>query len=163
MEHNMDEEDALAALDFELTGEESGEEVDLTQLWLRRIAWDVIPCADAPSVQASLGLVPSDPEAAENEHRASHARMALASPLEPAIDQFAGAVSQVLSRYLVDMFGTQVKESITPELMDKLVRQNTEIVRVGSMAVLAQLIDTGVLGYTEKILGRFAEQQGDDV
>jgi hypothetical protein len=128
-------------------------DLDLKPLWLRRLAWDCLPCEEAPTVQAALGLVPVTEEGEELDHRASHQRMALVTHLSPAIEYFADLIGQVLSASLVAGQPEADTRQLTDELRAQFTTQNAEIIRIASLVVIAQLISTGVLGYTEKILG----------
>lgn len=141
--------------------DEDLEPIDLTPMWLRKFTWDALPCRDAQEMHKKLGLVPTDDESAELEHVESHARMHMVSHIEPAVDTFSDVVSKVLSTYLIDRASDGVKSELTDALTDKLFSQNSELIRIGSLSIIAALIDTGVLGYTEKIFNKIKEQQGD--
>lgn len=140
-------------------GDDDLEPIDLTNIWLRKFAWDVIACQDAQELQAKIGLVPTDQESAELEHVESHKRMRMVSPLEPAVNDFSDMISKILSTYLIDMASEAVKSQLTDVLTEKLETQNSEMVRIGALAIIATLIDTGVLTYTEQVFAKAEERR----
>jgi hypothetical protein len=159
MEHNMDNNEELPPDPFAegINAEEMGE-VDLTNMWLRKFSWDIIQCSEVQEMQRKIGLVPTDQESAELEHIESHTRMKMVGPLEPAIDDFAGLVSKVLSAYLIEIASEGVKSQVSDATSEKLVKQNAEILRIGTLAIVATLMDTGVIGYTERIFAQVKER-----
>lgn len=142
--------------------EEELDPIDLRPLHIRRFSWDILPCGSAQSIQAKMGLVPSTTEAAELEHVESHARMQMVSLIEPAITQFSRIVSEVLSKYIVDIASDAVKDAMNDEMSEKLIAQNAEMVRVGTLSICASLMDTGVIGYTKKVLGDDVEEPASE-
>lgn len=143
--------------------------IDLTNMWLRKFSWDIIQCADVQNMQKTIGLTPTDQESAELEHLESHRRMARVSALEPVVDDWSSLVAKVLTAYLLDISSESIKAQVTEEVNIKLTRQNAEVLRIGTLAIVASLLETGVIGYTEKVIGHARtreaaehEQEQDD-
>jgi hypothetical protein len=133
---------------------ENEQDLDLKPLWLRRLSWDALPCEQAPDIQVKLGLVPVTEEGQELDHRASHERMTLVNALQPAVEYFSALIGQVLSAALIYQASDEIKEQITEALAKQFDAQNAEIIRISTLVIIAQLISTGVLGYTEKVITR---------
>jgi hypothetical protein len=123
-------------------------DLDLGPLWLRRLAWDALPCEMVEDVQKALGLVPvGDEQQIEKDHTASHHRIALVDHLVPAVEYLSPYLSQVLTKAIVMQLGDDVKGQVTPEVESKLSIQNSEIIRSASLTIIAQFLSTGVLDY----------------
>jgi hypothetical protein len=60
----------------------------------------------------------------------------------------------VLSVALIYQASDEIKEQITEALAKQFDAQNAEIIRISTLVIIAQLISTGVLGYTEKVITR---------
>jgi hypothetical protein len=141
-----------AYMEIEDFGIGGSDDLDLGPMWLRRMSWDSLPCDIVTDVQKSLGLVPAgDPEQEDQDHRQSHARINLVEQLSPSVEYLAPLVSKVLTRAILMNLTETSGQNIdsTGEIEEKICVQNAEIIRSAVLTIIAQFIDTGVLGYPQ--------------
>lgn len=123
-------------------------DIDLEPLWLRRLAWDALPCEMVEDVQRALGLVPvGEDQQSDKDHHASHQRVAMVEDLSPAVEYMAPFLSKVLTRAIIMQLGEGAQGQVTDDVEHKLAIQNAEIIRSASLTIIAQFISTGVLEY----------------
>lgn len=139
-------------------------EPDPRPLILRRFIWDIFPhdYDVIREVQGNLGLVPDHDDGMDVEHHASDKRIGKALPLEDTLDVLSEYAAEVLTQYMVE----SVREhaggdfEVPDEVREGFEAQNAEILSEGLFAVIAHLMDTGVLVYGPKIQ-KVLEAAGD--
>jgi hypothetical protein len=123
--------------------------IDLTAILTRRLAWDTLPCGDVPDLLGKLGLTPASEDGDVIEHADSHRRIAMVTPLEPFLMKSSEILAAIVTRAMSDSAG------ITDSMGDGLSQftaQNAEVSLCSARAVIAQLIDEGILMYTPAAL-----------
>jgi hypothetical protein len=128
--------------------------LDPRPLLLKKFIWDIFPHdADIADVQHRLGLMVDTEDGMEVDHRASDLRIARIKPLCEGTSALSGYLAEVMGVYLV----TQLEEMSGPEgveipdgFIDGLADQNHEIIYLGGLALIAHMLDIGVLQYGEK-------------
>lgn len=127
-------------------------DLDLQPLWLRRLAWDAIPCNLAPAIHRELGLLPAgDEQQEDNDHVASHKRIALIEPLVDSVQFLAPMMAQVVTKSILanmKKHGNEIPD--VPGIEEKIIEQNIEIIRASTLTIIAQFLSLGVLEYVEK-------------
>ena len=123
--------------------------VDLVPILTRRYAWDTLPCDAVEDIMPALGLPPSSDEGADIEHAESHRRVAMVYPLETFLVQSSGVLGKILARAMSDAAGVtdNLGDGMTP-----FAEQNAEVVLASARAVIAQLMDEGILMYTPEAI-----------
>ncbi len=127
------------------------DQVDLTPILTRRLAWDSLPCDEAPAVLERLGLTPSSPEGAEIEHQDSHQRIMQVMPLEPFLQRSASVLGTVVSMAMAEAKGV-ADQLVDEDGMEHFAAQNAEVALCSARAIIAQLMDEGVIMYTPEAL-----------
>ena len=123
--------------------------VDIGPILTRRLAWDTLPCDEVKGIMPALGMTPSSDEGFEIEHDESHRRIAVVYPLETILVQSAGVLGKILSRAMSDAAG--VTESLG-DGMGSFAEQNAEVALASARAVIALLMDEGVIMYTPEAI-----------
>ena len=126
------------------------DDFDMTPMMLRRMSWDALPCDAVPEIHRRLGLATAgDPDQEDMDHLDSHERLKLVAPLVSTIDFLTPLMAQIISKtILIDVSGdTETTELIERQLND----QNESVIRAALVAVLTQLLDNGVLEYSDKV------------
>ena len=131
--------------------------IDPRPLLLKRLVWDIFP--HDPDVvreaQHRLGLIPDDAEGLEVEHSASDTRVNRVAPLTAALHTLSGYAAEVIGHYLVASLEATDDDAELPddEFFGRFARQNSEVIYDSVLAIIAHLMDTGVLEYGKKVRG----------
>jgi hypothetical protein len=136
---------------------ENETELDPRPLILKRMIWDVFPHEPeiVREVQNQLGLVPDGDEGLEVEHERSDERCTRAMPLQEIIDTLSGIAAEAVGFYMISLVQAQTDEEISvhESFLKAYAKQNTEIISDGTFAIIAHLLDTGVLEYGKAVTG----------
>lgn len=117
------------------------------QMLAKRLLWDIVPC-DAVAVMVPLmNLLPSSEEVDEMEHQASHERMENVRQLMPLIETLTPLVSGITASAMLVNSGVNADA----ELALALKKQHSQVVRASSIAILANLLDMGIITYTDGV------------
>lgn len=73
--------------------------VSVRPLILKQLTWDLVPHEDTDEVLRSLGLVPSNNEISELEHKDAHLRELMMTPTLPIITNVTTMAVEVLCHY----------------------------------------------------------------
>lgn len=122
------------------------------QMLVKRLLWDIIPCPDVDKMIPLMKLTPDSDEVSEMEHRASHERLAEVMPLKDMLDLLTPLVSGITASAMLVNSGIQADE----ETAVALQRHHSQVVRASLFAVIANLLDLGIIEYTEGV--QFGEQ-----
>jgi hypothetical protein len=130
-------------------GHETGQ-LDIRPLILKRMIWDIFPHEwDAvKEAQCRLGLVPDTEEGMEFGHGESDTRINRAAPMSHTLKVLSSYAAEVVSAYACDGVN---EEDIPDGFSDGFLRQNAAIIFDSTYAILAHLLDTGVLEYGKKV------------
>lgn len=117
--------------------------VDHGPLTRRELAFDLLPHDEVQEIMPRLGLDNADPEMFNLEHMDSHARLHKVDPIMPLIQVFSGLIAQTFNQAYL----TQAEESgdITKGHREAFNRQNLAIIQSSTIAMLAQLLQIGVI------------------
>lgn len=134
-------EDVVAGLD--ITSGLAGEQVDMTAVLTRRFAWDTTECSLVPDLLVALGLTLGSDEGMDRDHKESHQRMHSVYPLEGQIQ----AYSHVLGAVLTKAISVIQEVDLCEEHEAGFAGQNTELIAAAVRAVLAHLMNLGIIQY----------------
>jgi hypothetical protein len=139
--------------------ENETELLDPRPLLLKRMIWDIFPHdPDLIRVaQAGLGLVPDGDEGLDVEHEMSDARIRRAAPLAETLRTLSGYAAEVIRQYLIACMDARAFEEgpsveIPVEFLDGLAEQNADIIFDSAYAILASLLESGVLVYGREVM-----------
>ena len=121
------------------------EQINLTPLWIRRLVWDALPHNEVVDYLPKFGLMPGSPEGHEMEHRDSHKRIEKLVPIADILAATTKLTGTVLGKAIVEHTGIT-----NPELVERTIRAYTTSVHAGSVAILATLLDEGLIQITDK-------------
>lgn len=123
---------------------------------MKRLVWDIFPhdFGEISHAQEHLGLLPDSDEGMHSEHDASDTRVNRAAVLRPALEVLARCTAEVSVVYLMSL--AQGPACTDPGMSEEdayrgLVEQTAVAVYFSSYAIIAHLLDTGVLEYGRKI------------
>jgi hypothetical protein len=135
------------------TGEDDLQ-VDLytPQMLTKRLAWDIVPCSEVEALLPLMGLSPDSAEVSEMEHEASHDRIEQLTPLKEMLALLIPLVSGITASAMLVNSGNSVDE----ETAAVLQRHHSVVVRAGVVAVLANLLDMGIITYSDGV--QFGDQ-----
>lgn len=122
--------------------EEAPQETLFTQEMLaKRLLWDIVPCEDVPGMLPLMNLSPDSDEVAEMEHKASHTRLDAVVPMGSVLRLLVPITSAITASAMLVNSGNEVGSE------EALAFRNHhhQILAVGITAVLASLIDMGVI------------------
>jgi hypothetical protein len=122
------------------------------QMLVKRLLWDIIPCPDVDKMIPLMKLTPDSEEVSEMEHRASHERLQEVLPLKDMLDLLTPLVSGITASAMLVNSGIQADE----ETAVALQRHHSQVVRASLVAVLANLLDMGIIEYGNGV--QFGEQ-----
>ena len=134
--------------------ENETEQLDIRPLLLKRFVWDIFPHDfDAiREVQQQLGLVPDGAEGAKVEHELSDKRLNRVGPLDSTLRTLSDVAAEVVGRSVLAPVAANSGELEVPDgFYESFRRQNGEIIRDSALAIIAHLLDTGVLEYGQKV------------
>lgn len=149
-----EEPEVLAALDFEPEGILDEGPVDITAVLLRRLTWDTMPCDEVADLLPALGLTQGTEEGMNHDHAESHHRTAQVYPIEVYFRRLADILGVIMATAMTQRAGVDLGEESV-----KFAEQNAEVILAGSRAIVAQLVDTGVLTYGPQV--RFIQVGSD--
>lgn len=125
---------------------------DPEPLILKRFTWDI--CSHDPgivrAVQAQLGLTPDTPGGSSVEHAASDTRLNALNPLDGTLRTLSASAARVAGRWLIASVAGRGDGDLPDGFDESFRAQNEEIVYGASCAIIAHLMDTGVLAWGEK-------------
>jgi hypothetical protein len=129
--------------------EEEEPQIDLftPQMLTKRLLWDIIPCPDVEKMIPLMKLTPDSPDVSEMEHRASHERLAQVLPLKEMLDLLGPLVSGITASAMLVNSGISADE----ETAVALQRHHSSVLRAGMVAVLANLLDMGIITYADGV------------
>jgi hypothetical protein len=129
--------------------EEEEPQIDLftPQMLTKRLLWDIIPCSDVEKMIPLMKLTPDSPDVSEMEHRASHERLAQVLPLKEMLDLLGPLVSGITASAMLVNSGISADE----ETAVALQRHHSSVLRAGMVAVLANLLDMGIITYADGV------------
>jgi hypothetical protein len=136
------------------------EMVDARPLFLKRMIWDIFSHdSDIAEVQRRLGLVPDQPDGLEMAHAESDARIAMIQPLIRPSSLLTHYIAEVMGVYLVMSLEAHAGRSVElpDDFYESFAEQNQETIFLGSMALIAHMMDAGVLAYASDIKKKAAE------
>lgn len=124
-------------------------------LLMKQLTWDILPhdARRIRAVQARLGLPPDTCDGAEFEHDRSDIRLGAAVPLEPALELLSGMAAEVFTAYLANILEDDDGDpGITAQAAAAFTAEVTPLVCDSALALIALLLDSGVLAYSQGIL-----------
>lgn len=121
------------------------QQINLTPLWIRRLVWDALPHSEVEAYLPKFGLMPGSPEGHEMEHVNSHKRIEKLAPISDVLVATTQLTGSVLGKAIVEH-----QEITDPALIERAIRAYTTSVHAGSVAVLATLLDEGLIEITDK-------------
>jgi hypothetical protein len=109
----------------------------------RELAFDLLPHDEVRDIMPRLGLDNADPEMFNLEHMDSHARLRRVDPIMPLVQVFSGLIAQTFNQaYLTQ---SEMQGDISREKREAFNRQNYAIIQSSVIAILAQLLQIGVI------------------
>lgn len=144
MGHEQSNADFEALINAEYPEEATGPVVTriTPEMMLKRLIWDIVPCATAAEVAAQTGLHPASPDVEDTEHHQSHERLVQVYALTPFLNDFAiHAAKAVRGAMIVG------SEDVDPQDEDKVldVEVLAALVYQTSIAIIAELNDIGAI------------------
>lgn len=133
--------------------------LDPRPLMLKRMVWDIFPHDPeiVKAVQGQLGLVPDHADGLEMEHDASDTRINRVAPMSGVLETLSGYAAEVIGYYLLAVLQASADDDEEIEIPENfhatMARQNSEVIFESAYAIIAHLMDTGVLAYGEKVRG----------
>lgn len=137
--------DVEAAIEEELadlgTGLMDDGPVNMTAMLVRKMAWDTTQCTKVPDLLTALGLTHGTPEGMQLDHDQSHTRLYRVLPLEQLLAGYSSVLGGVLTKSMLMAKGADISD----EDEEGFAEQNAEIVMAAARAIVANLLDTGIL------------------
>jgi hypothetical protein len=118
----------------------------------KRLLWDIVPCSQVEALIPLMGLTRDSQEVSDMEHEASHDRIDQLTPLKEMLALLLPLVSGITASAMLVNSGNPVDE----ETAGILQRHHSVVVRAGVVAVLANLLDMGIISYADGV--QFGEQ-----
>ncbi|RZU35965.1 hypothetical protein EV284_3448 [Streptomyces sp. BK022] len=141
---NKDEDNPLDALN---TDDDLQVDIYTPQMLTKRLAWDIVPCSEVERLIPLMGLTPDSPDVSDMEHKASHDRIDALAPLKEMLALFIPIVSGITASAMLVNSGNSVDE----ETAAVLQRHHSVVVRAGIVAILANLLDMGIISYADGV------------
>jgi hypothetical protein len=137
-----------------LNTEEEDLQVDLytPQMLTKRLLWDIVPCSQVEALIPLMNLTPDSQDVSEMEHQASHDRIDQLTPLREMLALLIPLVSGITASAMLVNSGNSMDE----ETAAVLQRHHSVVVRAGVVAVLANLLDMGIISYADGV--QFGDQ-----
>jgi hypothetical protein len=128
---------------------EEAPQVDIftPQMLAKRLVWDIIPCGSVDEMIPLMNLVPDSPDVSDMEHKASHARLEQVLPLGEMLSLLVPLVSGITASAMLVNSGIPTDD----ETAVALQRQHSQVVRSGVVAILANLLDMGIIAYSDGV------------
>ncbi|MFE4681565.1 hypothetical protein ACFRNJ_12105 [Streptomyces sp. NPDC056721] len=139
------DDDPLDALNTE--GEDLQVDIYTPQMLTKRLAWDIVPCGEVEGLIPLMGLTPDSKDVSDMEHAASHDRIDALTPLKEMLALLIPIVSGITASAMLVNSGKSVDE----ETAALLQRHHSVVVRAGVVAVLANLLDMGIIEYANGV------------
>lgn len=117
------------------------------QMLVKRLLWDIVPCPSVSEMLPLMGLIPDSADVAEMEHVASHQRLQNLEPMSGLLEILVPLVSGITASAMLVNSGNQVDE----ETALGLQHHHSRVVRSAVYAVLANLLDMGLISYTDGV------------
>jgi hypothetical protein len=138
----------------ELNTEEEDLQIDLytPQMLTKRLLWDIVPCGEVEALIPLMNLTPDSPEVSEMEHQASHDRIDQLTPLREMLALLIPLVSGITASAMLVNSGN----SADADTAAVLQRHHSVVVRAGVVAIIANLLDMGIISYADGV--QFGEQ-----
>jgi hypothetical protein len=138
----------------ELNTEEEDLQVDLytPQMLTKRLLWDIVPCGEVEGLIPLMHLTPDSPDVSEMEHQASHDRIDQLAPLREMLALLIPLVSGITASAMLVNSGN----SVDADTAAVLQRHHSVVVRAGVVAIIANLLDMGIISYADGV--QFGEQ-----
>jgi hypothetical protein len=115
---------------------------------LASLLWDLLPHEDVtPAHYEALNLRPADGDIQDMEHEASHTRREQLGSIEPLVTTVASMAGNVITQAILLKAATQLEpgEDFSDEEKEKVLETVSANVVAGSLAVIVELVDMGVL------------------
>lgn len=112
--------------------------IDATEYYKRRLFHDIIPCDQLEEFMESWDIMPGSLEVEKMEHRASHNRLELATPIIPYIRVLGSLAGRIAGRAVLEIQDIDYDEEVDLEVAER-------VAMVTSHAVIVNLIDMGLL------------------
>lgn len=109
---------------------------------LRELTWDIVPCGQVRDFMPSLGLTPASDDVNEMEHQESHVRLDRLLPIAEVIDDQCHGAAHVITAV---MLRQDLECELDPEIEKHMLNQNESVLYSGTIAIISNLIDSGVL------------------
>jgi hypothetical protein len=137
-----------------LNTEEEDLQVDLytPQMLTKRLLWDIVPCGEVEALIPLMNLTPDSPDVSEMEHEASHDRIDQLAPLREMLALLIPLVSGITASAMLVNSGN----SVDADTAAVLQRHHSVVVRAGVVAIIANLLDMGIISYADGV--QFGEQ-----
>jgi hypothetical protein len=108
----------------------------------RKMVWDIVPCNQVRDFMPPMDLIPGSDDVTEMEHRESHARLDRVAPLADRLHGDCEMAARVVTSIMLRL---DTDSEVDPETVEIVVEQNSDVIFSGMAAILAQLIDEGVV------------------
>ena len=131
--------------------------LDLTPIVTRKLMWDLIDHNDiGPELYESLNLCPSTEEGEELEHTESHKRLQAVVPIARLVEVYSMLSAEIMAGMLMDFSKNKI-ESVSDDidyetLRDLYIQDTFKYVRAGSIGILSQLMDIGIIKLSDDYL-----------
>ncbi|WP_157247832.1 hypothetical protein [Nonomuraea typhae] len=120
--------------------------LDWTPLLKHRLVWDLVPSRKTEKVMRQLGMVPPSTDAAPEMYLESKRRLFRVAPLLKDVT----ALSTLSAEILIATILGDTAEEVPAEIREALATQYGEVIRVGALVIIANLLDTGVITFPER-------------
>jgi hypothetical protein len=116
----------------------------------RELAFDLLPHDEVQELMARLGLDNADTEMFNLEHMDSHVRLRRVDPIMPLIRVLSGLIANTFNQaYLTQ---SEANGDISREKREAFNRQNYAIIQSSVIAMLAQLLQVGVIAIDPSVV-----------
>lgn len=118
-------------------------QADLLASVKRKLIWDIVPCSRVLEFMPKMGVVPGSEEGEAVEHRASHERLNSVLPIVAIVTRLGLLGGEVASRAILENQGI--------EPTDAVIQQQSLVAAGVTQAVIANLIEMGLIDITGKV------------
>jgi hypothetical protein len=143
---NSDGMDPLHAFD-DYEDDEPQVDIYTPEMLVKRLLWDIVPCSQVDDMVPLMNLSPESSDVRDMEHRASHERLAQVLPLKEMLDILGPLVSGITASAMLVNSGISADEKTAAALQ----RHHSSVLRSGLVAVLANLLDMGIITYADGV------------
>jgi hypothetical protein len=138
--------------------EQETETINRRPLVIGEFIWDMFPhqldSTAYRNIQNSLGLLPSDDDGLDILHKMADLRKLKIQPIQPKLEEMSVWAAEVVVEYAfrsAQARGAELSE-LPGEIRLMFNTQNKEVLEMGVTAIVAHLVDTGVLALTDKAI-----------